>query len=42
MGNDLTVISMHQDNPSYGRIIYDEYELNNIIEDRDCNDIQNK
>ena len=42
MGNDLTVISMHQDNPKgYGRIIYDEYgNLNNIIEDRDCNDIQ--
>ena len=42
MGNDLTVVSMIQENPKgYGRIIYDEYgNLNNIIEDRDCNDVQ--
>ena len=42
MGNDLTVVSMIQENPrGYGRIIYDEYgNINNIIEDRDCNDVQ--
>ena len=44
MGNDLTVVSMYQDNPKgYGRIIYDEYgNVSNIIEDRDCNDDQKK
>ena len=44
MGNDLTVVSMIQENPKgYGRIIYDEYgNINNIIEDRDCNDVQKK
>lgn len=44
MGNDLTVVSMKQENPrGYGRIIYDEYgNLNNIIEQRDCNDIQKR
>ena len=44
MGNDLTVVSMIQENPKgYGRIIYDEYgNLNNIIEHKDCNDIQKR
>ena len=40
--NDLTVISMLQNNPEgYGRIIYDEYgNISKIIEDKDCNDFQ--
>ena len=42
MGNDLTVVSMVQDNPKgYGRIIYDEFgNIDQIIEDKDCNDVQ--
>ncbi len=42
MGNDLTVVSMIQENPrGYGRIIYDEYgNVSSIIEDKDCNDVQ--
>jgi len=42
MGNDLTVVSMVQDNPKgYGRIIYDEFRnIDQIIEDKDCNDVQ--
>jgi bifunctional UDP-N-acetylglucosamine pyrophosphorylase/glucosamine-1-phosphate N-acetyltransferase len=42
MGNDLTVVSFFTDNPSgYGRIERNEYnQVINIIEERDCNDLQ--
>ena len=44
MENDLTVVSTNQIEPKgYGRIIYDDYgNINQIIEDRDCNDDQKK
>ena len=42
MGNELTVVSTIQENSKgYGRIIYDEYgNITQIIEDKDCNEIQ--